>query len=156
MSGERSLMRKLKDWKVAQPLTSSDDSVTVARKPPSRITAALGAWAFGKCTSYLSCCCDQMPDTKQLKGEGPVCPSSKHLQWEVAGHLESTVKKARDGYWFSERLLLLPFPVSLEPRLWKAQPTPSSPEHAHKCSLRCVSQGISKTSPEESEHWPPQ
>lgn len=43
MSGERSLTRKLKDWKVAQPLTSSDDSVTVSQKPPSRITAALGA-----------------------------------------------------------------------------------------------------------------
>lgn len=35
VSGERSLTRKLKDWKVAQPLTSSDDRVTVARKAPS-------------------------------------------------------------------------------------------------------------------------
>lgn len=55
----------------------------MARKAPRRITAALGAKAFGKCNGYLSCCCDRMPDTKQLKGEGPVRPSSKRLQWEV-------------------------------------------------------------------------
>lgn len=54
---------------MAQPFKSSDGSVTVGQKAPSRIMAVLGAKAFGKCISRMSRCCDQTPDKKQLKGE---------------------------------------------------------------------------------------